>query len=143
MKRFLIVLLTITSLFCLFACSSGSNLTIENYSYTLKVAYKIEDGELLAVAVEKYDSAYPSASVLKVTLTAKDGFIKIDNVDELKTYTLSYKTKLSNKGGVTYDVQSNDTSGYLTLAYTYYQGGEKEVTLVLSFLEYTLYFYAD
>ena len=142
MKIFISFLLSTLFLLSMAGCGEN-NLTIENYEWSLRYAYQVEDNQINVIATDKYDTAHPNASIVVVTLKAEDGIITIVDKKNSKTYTGVYTLESANPKEKNYKVLINGQEGYATVAMTTYADGSEEPTLPINLGDYSLYFYSE
>lgn len=141
MKKFIAILLSALIIFFLFGCA-GSDTSLEEKTWRLKTAVVTENGEVCVFAADEENSAYPSAKIINVSLSAADGKIIITDLNEEKTWSGGY-SYTGTSGGFIYKVVFDEKNGFLVSSFTEYADGSKIPTLTLSVENYTLYFDAE
>ena len=143
MKKIIsILLLAVTLIFALSACGMGKP-KIEDYEWKMRTIMHAEDNQVVYDATSEESSTHPEATIIEMTLVAKDGKITITDVTNGKTYEGTYTVSGKNPEGTDYHITIDGKSGYATVAMTTYADGTEEPTLPISLDGYSLYFYAD
>ncbi len=141
-KAITIFLLVTTVIFALSACGIGKP-KIEDYEWKMRYVMHGEDNQAVIDAVAEESSAYPEASIIEMTLVAKDGKITVTDVTNNRTYEGAYTVSGRNPEGTDYHITIDGITGYACVAMTKYAYGTKEPTLPISLGNYSLYFYAE
>ena len=139
MKKLLCLITVLLLVFCFVGCEGVPE--IENYEWTLRSAWRSSDDEIVAVAKEEELRLYPDASVVSVTLTAKDGKITVTDETNGVVYNGTYTVAQRTPAGTNYSIVIDGVSGYATVAMTTYADGSEEPTLPINIGGYSLYFY--
>ena len=143
MKKIIsILLLAVTLIFALSACGMGKP-KIEDYEWRMRTIAHIEGEQVVYDAAAEEITVHPEATIIEMTLVAKDGKITITDVTNGKTYEGTYTVSGKNPEGTDYHITIDGKSGYATVAMTTYADGTEEPTLPISLDGYSLYFYAD
>ena len=143
MKKVIFVLLSLTLIFTLSACS-GDVMAIEDYEWKLRTVMKndievTQNEDELVVAVGEEDDIYPNAKIVDIKLVAKDGTITVTDATNNKTYSGSYKVQKKTPKGTDYEVTIDGIKGYATVAPTEHYDGSEVPTLPINLGEYSLY----
>ena len=142
MKKTISFLLLVTVLiFTLSACGAGK-VKIEDHEWKMRYIMHGEDNQAVIDAAEEISSAYPEASIIDMTLVAKDGKITVTDATNNKTYEGNYTISGKNPEGTDYKITIEGKSGYATVAMTTYADGSEEPTLPINLGDYSIYFYA-
>ena len=144
MKKVIFVLLTLTLIFTLSACS-GDVVAIEDYEWKMRTVMRndievAQNEDELVVAVGEEDDIHPNAKVVDLKLVANDGSITITDATNNKTYSGTYKVQRKTPKGTDYEVTIDGIKGYATVAPTEYYDGSEVPTLPINLGEYSLYF---
>ena len=143
MKKIISILFLLSiMLFALSACGMGKP-KIEDYEWKMRTIMHAEDNQVIYDAAAEESSTHPEATIIEMTLVAKDGKITITDVTNGKTYEGTYTVSGKNPKGTDYHVTIDGKSGYATVAMTKYADGSEEPTLPISLDGYSLYFYAE
>ena len=143
MKKIISVLLLLSiAVFALSACGMGKP-KIEDYEWKMRTIMHAEDNQVIYDAAAEESSTHPEATIIEMTLVAKDGKITITDVTNGKTYEGTYTVSGKNPEGTDYHITIDGKSGYATVAMTTYADGTEEPTLPISLDGYSLYFYAE
>ena len=143
MKNVIFVLLTLTLIFTLSACS-GDVVAIEDYEWKMGAVMRndievAQNEDELVVAVGEEDDIHPNAKIVDLKLVAKDGSITITDATNNKTYSGTYKVQQKTPKGTDYEVTIDGIKGYATVAPTEYYDGSEVPTLPINLGEYSLY----
>lgn len=144
MKKVIFVLLSLTLIFTLSACS-GDVVAIEDYEWKMRTVMRndlevAQNEDELVVAVGEEDDIHPNAKIVDLKLVAKDGTITVTDVTNNKTYSGTYKVQKKTPKGTDYEVMIDGIKGYATVAPTEYYDGSEVPTLPINLGEYSLYF---
>lgn len=144
MKKFLCVLLVLTSILALSACS-GDVAAIEDYEWKMRTVMSndinvAQNEDQLVVAVGEADELYPDAKIVDLIMIAKDGKIAITDATNNKTYAGTYKVQQKTPKGTDYEITIDGLTGYATVAPTEYYDGSEVPTLPINLGDYSLYF---
>ena len=143
MKKIISILFLLSiMLFALSACGMGKP-KIEDYEWKMRTIMHAEDNQVIYDAAAEESSTHPEATIIEMTLVAKDGKITITDVTNGKTYEGTYTVSGKNPEGTDYHITIDGKSGYATVAMTTYADGTEEPTLPISLDGYSLYFYAE
>ena len=143
MKKIISILFLLSiMLFALSACRMGKP-KIEDYEWKMRTIMHAEDNQVIYDAAAEESSTHPEATIIEMTLVAKDGKITITDVTNGKTYEGTYTVSGKNPEGTDYHITIDGKSGYATVAMTTYADGTEEPTLPISLDGYSLYFYAE
>ena len=115
---------------------------IEDYEWEMQTIMHISDEQIVYDALAEESASHPEAKIIKMTLIAKDGEIRITDVTNGKTYEGTYTVSGRNPKGTDYHVTIADHAGYATVAMTEYADGTEKPTLPISLDRYSIYFYA-
>ena len=143
MKKVIFVLLSLTLIFTLSACS-GDVMAIEDYEWKLRTVMKndievTQNEDELVVAVGEKDDIHPNAKIVDIKLVAKDGIITVTDATNNKTYSGTYKVQKKTPKGTDYEVTIDGIKGFATVAPTEYYDGSEVPTLPINLGEYSLY----
>ena len=144
MKNVIFVLLTLTLIFTLSACS-GDVVAIEDYEWKMGAVMRndievAQNEDELVVAVGEEDDIHPNAKIVVLKLVANDGSITITDATNNKTYSGTYKVQRKTPKGTDYEVTIDAIKGYATVAPTEYYDGSEVPTLPINLGEYSLFF---
>ena len=143
MKKIISILFLLSiMLFALSACRMGKP-KIEDYEWKMRTIMHAEDNQVIYDAAAEESSTHPEATIIEMTLVAKDGKITITDVTNGKTYEGTYTVSGKNPEGTDYHITIDGKSGYATVAMTTYADGTEEPTLPISLDGYSMYFYAE
>ena len=143
MKKIIsILLLTATLIFALSACGMGKP-QIEDYEWKMRCIMHGEDNQFVMDAMAEESSTHPEATIIEMTLVAKDGKITITDVTNGKTYEGTYTVSGKNPEGTDYHITIDGKSGFACVAMTTYADGTEEPTLPISLDGYSIDFYAE
>ena len=137
-----ILLLAATLIFALSACGMGKP-KIEDYEWKMRTIAHIEGEQVVYDAAAEEITVHPEATIIEMTLVAKDGKITITDVTNNKTYEGTYTVSGRNPEGTDYHITIDGKSGYAGVAMTKYADGSEEPTLPISLDGYSMYFYAE
>ena len=141
-KAIALTLLVISLCLMLMACGT-QNPKIEDFEWQMHTAMQLDKDSLAYTAGAESSNTHPEASVLKVTLLAKDGKIVITDATNNKTYNGTYTVSGKNPKGTDYRITFGGETGYATVAYTTYLDGTQKPTLPITLGDYSICFYAD
>lgn len=133
-KRCLALLLTAVLVTVLAGCAGS--LKIEGDPWTMDIIQDNQSGEML---YRRERSAVFPAELLKLTLTAEDGRLHIEDDTGENTREGSYKKVQSYDGSVIYEVTMEKQTGKAVVSTTE-EGGKATQTLILSFEGFALRF---
>ena len=137
-----ILLLAATLIFALSACGMGKP-KIEDYEWKMRTIAHIEGEQVVYDAAAEEITVHPEATIIEMTLVAKDGKITITDVTNNKTYEGTYTVSGRNPEGTDYHITIDGKSGYAGVAMTTYADGSEEPTLPIGIDGYSMYFYAE
>lgn len=140
-KKFLSALFILCALFPLLSSCGAHAPKIEDYTWILRTAMHVENGQPVIDATDGTDTAHSEAKKVDVTLSASNGIITVTDNTNGKTYDGTYTVQGKTPEGTDYEISVNGINGYATVAMTTYADGSEEPTLPISLGEYTLYFY--
>ena len=137
-----ILLLAATLMFALSACGMGKP-KIEDYEWKMRTIAHIEGEQVVYDAAAEEITVHPEATIIEMTLVAKDGKITITDVTNNKTYEGTYKVEQKTPAGTDYKVTIDGKEGYATVAMTTYADETEEPTLPINLGTHSIYFYAE
>ena len=141
-KTISILLLLSIAVFALSACGMRKP-KIEDYEWKMRTIIHIEDNQAVYDAAAEEITVHPEATIIEMTLVAKDGKITITDVTNNKTYEGTYTVSGRNPEGTDYHITIDGKSGYAGVAMTTYADGLEEPTLPINLDGYSMYFYAQ
>ena len=143
MKKIISILFLLSiMLFALSACGMGKP-KIEDYEWKMRTIMHAEDNQVIYDAAAEESSTHPEATIIEMTLVAKDGKITITDVTNGKTYEGTYTVSGKNPEGTDYHITIDGKSGFACVAMTTYADGTEEPTLPISLDGYSIDFYAE
>ncbi len=110
---------------------------IEDYTWEMQVVQSGDEGDVIA---QIPGLGYDDVPEIRMTCTAEDGKLVMENVTEGIKYTGSYILEDSSYGGVIYKVAFGEIEGYAGTGMTTYMDGGKEPKLNMAFDGYSLSF---
>ena len=110
---------------------------IEDYTWEMQVVQSGDEGDVIA---QIPGLGYDDVPEIRMTCTAEDGKLVMENVTEGIKYTGSYILEDSIYGGVIYKVAFEEAEGYAGTGMTTYMDGGKEPKLNMAFDGYSLSF---
>ena len=141
MKKAAILFLLVSVLVPLLAACASETAEIEDYEWQMRCIVHAEDDRVVYDAAES--DAYPDATVLRMTLVARDGRLTLTDHTGGKIYEGVYTVSQRTPAGTDYHVTIDGISGHATVAMTTYADGTAEPTLPIGLGDYSLYFYAN
>ena len=141
-KTFFILLLVVSTVLSISACGMGKP-EIEDYTWKMRTVMHTEDGQIVYDATNEENGTHPEATIIEMTLVAKDGTLTVTDVTNGKTYEGSYTVSGKNPEGTDYHITIDGKTGYATVAMTTYADGTEEPTLPITLDGYSMYFYAE
>ena len=141
-KNIFCFLLAVIMIFFLASCGVGE-MKIEDYEWKMRSIIHGESDTVVYDAVGEADALQPQASVIDMTLVAKDGKITISDKTNNTVYEGTYTVSGKNPEGTDYRVTIDGKSGYATVGATTYADGKEEPTLPIMLDGYSIYFIAS
>lgn len=142
MKKALCTAISFLLLILLSGCGNASAPKIEDYAWKISSVVCTRDGGSVTVAVEDGDELYPEATVVDMTLYAKDGRLTLTDSTGGTSCDGTYAAESHGVDSTVYRITLNGTVGYATASFTSYSDGSKTPTLPISLGDYSIYLYA-
>ncbi len=134
-------LLLLLLLAALTGCAGAGVPAVEDCGWTLSSVQGGENGQVVACEPDR-QTENPSAAVLEMDCTAKDGTITLTDRTNGKTYTGTYALEAADPESKTYFVALEGEEGLAVCGNTTFYDGSAAPTFIIRFDDYVLNFTA-
>lgn len=139
MKK-LVPVLCILILAMIFTACGNNEMKFEDYSWEMGTVLSLEEnGKVIAVG----EKSAESDNVVKLTLTANNGELILEDSTNDETYKGAYEEMVVTDESNDYKIYLDGKEGYAIVSETFYENKSSEKTLVISVNGYDMYFYAE
>ena len=142
MRKFLLIVLIMALLCCVFSSCAANKAEIEDHEWSMSYIVHVENDQVIYDAVSEENDKASESKVIDMTLVASNGKIKITDKTNGKIYEGTYIIDSKTPDGINYQITIGEKSGLASVAMTTYADGTKVPTLPINLDGYTICFYA-